>query len=118
MIIQLNPAIPVRTPKGNALAHILIDDGPEYDLKWVCFQENTGECWTWNNRMIRGQMNMTHGRDYISPFYDPDSARLKKEEGDICPNCLEDEEDEDESHSTDCYRYICKENPEKKSDER
>lgn len=73
-MIQLNPPIPVITPRGPALAHFLIDLGIELDLQWVCFQDNTGECWTWRNRDIRACKNVTVGRDYISPFYDPDDV--------------------------------------------
>lgn len=71
MILQLNPAIPVVTPKGKGIAHFLIDNGIESDLQWVCFQDSTGECWTWKNPDVRAQKNITHGRDYVSPFYDP-----------------------------------------------
>lgn len=78
MILQLSPSIPVKTPKGNALAHFLIDEGVEHDLKWVTFLDNSGECWTWNNRDIRAQKNLTQGRDYISPFYDPEQVKFKK----------------------------------------
>jgi len=61
MMIQLNPPIPVKTPNGEALAHVLIDYGAEYDLLWVCF-EISGECWTWRNQDIRPQTNITFGR--------------------------------------------------------
>ena len=60
-MIQLNPPIPVFTPKGNGYAHVLIDYGPEYNLMWVVFQD-TGECWTWQNSEIRAQKNITLGR--------------------------------------------------------
>lgn len=60
-LLQLNPALPIETPKGKALAQVLIDYGPEHDLLWVCFQDN-GECWTWNNKEIRAQTNITMGR--------------------------------------------------------
>lgn len=78
MILQLNPSIPVITPKGKALAHFLIDSGIENDIQWVCFQDDTGECWTWSNREIRAQKNITHGREYISPFYDPQNVAFYK----------------------------------------
>ena len=68
MIIQINPPLPVKTPQGNALAHFLIDDGPEFDLKWVCFQDVGGECWTYNNSLIRAQKNITQNRMSISEF--------------------------------------------------
>lgn len=82
MILQLNPPIPVFTPKGKGLAHILIDMGVEHDLQWVCFQDMTGECWTWNNRDVRAQKNISHGRNYISPFYNPDDVILKRNDDD------------------------------------
>ena len=62
MITQLNPPIPLTTPKGTAWAHLVIDYGQEHDLLWVCFQDDTGECWTWNNREVRIQKNITIGR--------------------------------------------------------
>ena len=62
MLTQLNPPIPLITPKGKAWAHIVIDYGQEHDLLWVCFQDETGECWTWGNRDVRIQENATMGR--------------------------------------------------------
>ena len=62
MITQLNPPLPITTPKGKAWAHFVIDYGQESDLLWVCFQDETGECWTWGNRDIRIQTNATLGR--------------------------------------------------------
>lgn len=64
MILQLNPPIPLDTPKGPALAHFIIDYGIESNLFWVCFQDETGECWTWDNKVIRAQKNITIGRTY------------------------------------------------------
>lgn len=103
MLLQLNPPIPVITPMGPALATILIDDGIEHDLKWVCINEKNGECWTYRNRYIRGQLNVTHGRTYVSPFYDPnDVAFPSKDE--------EDEEEDDEfadEGTLGYYRHLC-----------
>ena len=59
MMLQLSPPLPVQTPKGKAWAHVLIDYGPEADLLWLCFQDETGECWTWANKDIRLQENMS-----------------------------------------------------------
>lgn len=59
MLKQLNPPLPLLTPKGKAWAHLVIDYGPEADLIWVCFQDNTGECWSWPNKEIRLQENTT-----------------------------------------------------------
>lgn len=67
MLLQLNPPIPVDTPKGKALAHCLIDYGIEHDLMWVCFIDSTGECWTFPNPQIRAQKNMTYGRILDNP---------------------------------------------------
>ena len=62
MILQLNPPIPVFTPKGKALAHVLIDYGIELDLMWVCFNRSDGQCWIWTNKDIRIDENITIGR--------------------------------------------------------
>jgi len=65
-LIRIDPPLPLITPKGNALAHFLIDYGFEHHLYWVCFQDDTGECWTWCNKDIRAQNNITAGRINIS----------------------------------------------------
>lgn len=62
MITQLNPALPLDTPKGAALCHFIIDYGMESDLYWVCFLDYNGECWTFSNKEIRAQKNITLGR--------------------------------------------------------
>lgn len=62
MILQLDPAIPVETPKGAGYAHVLIDYSIEDNLYWVVFLNDTGECWTFNNKDIRAQKNITIGR--------------------------------------------------------
>ena len=61
MMLQLNPALPVVTPKGKGIAHVLIDYGVEADLIWVVFQEN-GECWCWLNQEVKAEKNITFGR--------------------------------------------------------
>jgi hypothetical protein len=61
MILQLNPPLPMVSPKGKCLCHFLIDYGPEHHLEWVCFQED-GEVWTYKNPEIRSQENVTEGR--------------------------------------------------------
>jgi hypothetical protein len=62
VITRIDPPLPLKTPKGKAMAHFLIDYGFEHDLYWVCFQDETGECWTWSNKDIRAQTNITAGR--------------------------------------------------------
>jgi hypothetical protein len=59
MILQLDPTIPVDTPKGKGQAAFLIDYGPEQDLFWVTFLDANRECWTFKNRDIRAQINLT-----------------------------------------------------------
>lgn len=62
MITQLNPPIPLTTPKGDGYAHFLIDYSQEHNLMWVVFLDGTGECWTFQNPEIRAQKNITLGR--------------------------------------------------------
>lgn len=66
-ILQLSPAIPLKTPKGSALAHLVIDYGEESDLVWVCFQNDTGEIWSWSNKDVRAEKNITMGRTLETP---------------------------------------------------
>lgn len=66
MMLQLDPPIPMETPKGRGSAHILLDYGTEYDLIWVVFIDETGECWCFRNPEIRLQKNLTFGRDKVS----------------------------------------------------
>jgi hypothetical protein len=61
MMLRLDPPLPVVTPQGKGLAHILIDYGIDFDLCWVVFQDS-GECWTWRNQDIRAEKNVTFGR--------------------------------------------------------
>ena len=65
MILQLTPPIPLMTPKGSALAHFLIDYGPESHLCWVCFNDEDGQCWTWSNPNIRAQKNISLDRNQV-----------------------------------------------------
>lgn len=62
MILQLNPIIPVHTPKGSGFAWFLIDYGPEHDLLYVVAIDSTGELWTYSNKEVRAQKNITLGR--------------------------------------------------------
>lgn len=62
MILQLNPYIPLTTPKGNGLAWFMIDYGPEFNLMWVVVIDDTGEIWTFDNKDVRAQKNITLGR--------------------------------------------------------
>jgi hypothetical protein len=58
-MLQLNPTVPVVTPKGKGFAHFLIDYGQEHHLLWVVFLDDNGECWTFANPEVRVQANPT-----------------------------------------------------------
>lgn len=62
MLHQLNPPLPLETPRGRGLAHMVIDYGVEADLMWVVFLDCDGSCWTVANPEIRIQKNWTIGR--------------------------------------------------------
>lgn len=62
MILQLNPPIPMHTPKGEGLAWLVIDQGIEFNLLWVICQNETGEIWTWDNTKVRGDKNIMMDR--------------------------------------------------------
>jgi hypothetical protein len=59
--------MPLVTPKGKGLAHLVIDDGIEHDLLWVVFQSDGGECWCWRNQDVRAEPNITIGRKSGEP---------------------------------------------------
>ena len=67
MITQLDPPLPMETPKGSAMAHFLIDYGPETHLMWVCFLDENGQCWTVPNPEVRMQSNWSLQRRYRKP---------------------------------------------------
>ncbi len=62
MITQLDPPIPMATPKGPGICHFVIDYGMETNLYWVVFITETSECWTFSNPEIRIEKNITLGR--------------------------------------------------------
>jgi len=67
-MLQLNPPLPLNTPKGEGFAHFLIDDGLEHDLYWVVMITATGEIWQFANKLVRGQKNITAGRLEPTPI--------------------------------------------------
>ncbi len=62
MMLQLDPPIPLITPKGKGFAHFVIDYGQEHHLMWVVFIDETGECWSFQNPEIKIQNNASLGR--------------------------------------------------------
>ena len=63
MMLQLDPPIPMDTPKGSGFAYLVIDYGLDYDLCWTVFLTETKECWTFQNRDIRAVDNITFKRN-------------------------------------------------------
>lgn len=61
-MIQLDPMLPLTSPKGSCYAFMVIDYSQEHDLNFVCIQEDSGEIWTWPNKDLRAQKNITLGR--------------------------------------------------------
>jgi hypothetical protein len=72
MITQLNPPLPMVTPKGEGWAHFLIDYGPESALFWVVFMDTDGACWTVPNPEVRMYQNWTLGRGRSEDLKKPD----------------------------------------------
>jgi hypothetical protein len=62
MIIQLDPPVPLWTPKGEGLAWLVSDYGPEFHLLWTVAIDETGEIWTFPNPKVRAIKNITMGR--------------------------------------------------------
>jgi hypothetical protein len=62
MITQLNPPLPLQTPKGSGWAHFVIDYGQESHLLWVVFMDADGACWVVPNPDVRMYYNWSVGR--------------------------------------------------------
>jgi hypothetical protein len=39
-----------------------MDLGPEHNIQWVCFSDEDGQCWTWQNSDVRAVKNITMHR--------------------------------------------------------
>lgn len=65
MLLQLDPPIPLNTPKGGGFAHLVIDYGMESDLIWVVFLNETGECWSYRNSEVSLSPNITLGANRV-----------------------------------------------------
>ena len=61
VILQLDPWIPLDTPRGPAEAAFLIDYGEQKPLLFVCFLRSDGSQWTFDNREVRLEKNVTMG---------------------------------------------------------
>lgn len=60
-MLQLNPPLPVDTPKGPAYAHLVTDYSQEHYLLFTCFLMETGDCWLFPNRDVKIQQNVSLG---------------------------------------------------------
>lgn len=84
MILQLNPSIPVQTPKGSAEAIMAIHYSKEDYVYFLCILDEGGEMWLFDNTKVRGFKNLTLGRKNISeidkqPFTVDDEVATKKQ---------------------------------------
>ena len=57
-MLQLNPPLPLITPRGKGMAVLVNDRGTENHLEWTVLQDD-GEVWTWRNTDVRAQENIT-----------------------------------------------------------
>lgn len=62
MILQLDPFIPVITPKGPGEAVGWIDYTKDDNLLWIVFLAENGESWIFQNKEIRAHPNPSLGR--------------------------------------------------------
>jgi len=62
VIYELRQVIWLDTPKGQALAKFLVDRGVDSDNEWICFINETGEIWSFDNSDVRVCKSYTLGR--------------------------------------------------------
>lgn len=63
MILQIDPALPLWHPtRGDFMAHFFHDEGIESEVMFTGILKDSGEIWTFTNRDLRGQKNITIGR--------------------------------------------------------
>lgn len=64
-LTQLNPTIPLRSPKASGEAIAVIDYSIEHDLMWVIVDDETGQVWTVPNSEVRAYKNYSAGRNNV-----------------------------------------------------
>jgi hypothetical protein len=67
---ELQRTLPMVTPLGKGSAYFMYSENDE--IYWGVFQDETGECWWWENKYIRLQKAITMGRAKESPIVLPD----------------------------------------------
>ena len=53
-LLQLDPAVPVRTPEGDGFAHILAQEGSEGDIYWTVVLSHNDQIRTYHCDLIQG----------------------------------------------------------------
>jgi len=61
-MLQLDPTIPMMTPRGSGYALFVVDYSQEHHLMWVVALDDGGEIWMFENPDVRVQSNFTLGR--------------------------------------------------------
>ncbi|HMG14721.1 MAG TPA: hypothetical protein VK590_04700 [Saprospiraceae bacterium] len=61
-ILQLDPQIPMTTPKGEGYAIAMLDYSQDHDILFVIVINETGEIWTLPNSQVRAVKNISMGR--------------------------------------------------------
>lgn len=69
-LLQLNPSIPLGTPKGPGEAILALDYGKEDHTMFLVIIDATGELWTFPSLECRGLKNISIGRDLKPPLKD------------------------------------------------
>jgi hypothetical protein len=62
VILQLDPTIPLETPRGKGFAHFLMDFGQEHYSYFGIFLDDTGQFWWISQKDCTLQYNITMGR--------------------------------------------------------
>jgi hypothetical protein len=92
MILQLNPTIPLDTPKGPADAFFLYDYSEQHKTMFGCFVRATGEFWIVPRDQVKLQKNITAGVRCCEDFsFAAISQRMGERFPDLvvkdCPKC-------------------------------
>jgi hypothetical protein len=80
-ILRLEPPIELDTPRGRADAYFVIDYASDGNLVWVTFLRGSGECWSFQNPVVRKPGCETMGTgaipvvggwtNYVGPMWTP-----------------------------------------------
>jgi hypothetical protein len=67
-MLQLNPSIPMMTPRGPGFAILCLDYSQEHDLIWCVALTESGEMWCLRNQDVRIDKNYTLGPNGPRPL--------------------------------------------------